>query len=137
MAINSDNLFTEGFRGTVGGNMTFRRTKSGKVIVSKKRKASEEPPTEGQVITQNRFKRGITYAANVLKDLVKKALYGSKVQGDQSAFNVALKDYCKSPTVESIDKSSYQGQIGNHIIIEATDDFKVASVQVAIYTMDN
>lgn len=132
MAINSDNLFTEGFRGTVGGNMTFRRKRSGKVIVSKKAKASEIPPTEEQLEIRKRFKRAITYAKAIVKNPEMKATYAARATGDQTALNVALKDAFMPPTVKSIDKSGYKGQSDDTIRIVAEDDFEVMAVKVVI-----
>lgn len=137
MAKNSDNLFTDGFRGTVGGNMTFTRRKSGKVIVKKKRGANKTEPQEEHLERRSKFKRAIIYATNIIKNLATKALYQSKVVGDQTAFNVATRDAYKAPEVVKIIKDNYNGQIGDQIMVEATDDFKVGSVKVAIYTMDN
>ena len=137
MAKNSDNLFTDGFRGTVGGNMTFSRRKSGKVVVSKKRGANKTAPQPEDLQRRGRFKRAITYAASIMTNLVTKALYQAKTTGDQTAYNIATRDAYKAPEVTAINRSAYNGHIGDTIRVEATDDFKVESVQVAIYTMDN
>lgn len=133
MAKNSDNLFTEGFRGTVGGNMTFRRKKSGKVVVSKKRGSSKKPLTADQVTTNNRFKRAIKFAKSIIKDAASKLMYDNAAVGDQSGYNVAVRDSFTAPEVTRIDVSNYKGLSDDRIYIEATDDFKVTAVKVSIH----
>ncbi len=134
MAKNSDNLFTEGFRGTVGGNMTFSRRRSGKVIVSKRRGPSSIPPTEGQLQARERFKVGSIYAKAVMADPENKKIYADATTGDQTAYNLALRDAIKAPVVHSIDASGYAGLPGNRIVVRATDDFKVTGVKVSLRT---
>lgn len=134
MAKNSDNLFTDGFRGTVGGNMTFSRRKSGNVIVSKRRGPSNIPPTESQLQVRERFRIGSIYAKAVMADPANKKIYADATTGDQTAYNLALRDAIKAPVVHSIDASGYAGLPGNRIVVRATDDFKVTGVRVSIRT---
>lgn len=137
MGKNKRNEYADGFSGKIGRNMVFRQTKSEEVIIARKPRKTDKPPHIKRLATQRLFKRGALYAKTVESNPEQKMLYAASAKGLQSAFNLALRDFCRPPKVDSIDRSGYQGRIGDRIIIEATDDFKVASVQVAIYTIDH
>lgn len=135
MKASIDNLFTDKARGSAR-NMTIRQRKSGKQIISRRRGPSELPPTDKQKAVSERFMQSITYAKSVLANEEKLALYQAAVQPDQSAYGLAVRDAYKAPKVHSITKTEYTGQAGEVIVVRATDDFKVASVRVFIYSAD-
>lgn len=137
MGKNKRNEYADGFSGKIGRNMVFRQTKSEEVIIARKPRKTGKPPHAKRLATQKLFKRGVLYAKTVEANPEKKMLYAASAKGLQSAFNLALRDFCRPPKVDIINTLLYGGRIGDKIIIEATDDFRVASVQVAIYTADN
>ncbi|MBW8688171.1 hypothetical protein [Chitinophaga rhizophila] len=134
MAQSTDNVLLKGASGTIGDQITITRRKSGKTIMGKKRRSSDLPPTDKQLVIQQRFKAAIQYAKAVLADPVKKAMYAAFAGPDQSAYNMAMRDAFKAPVVDSIDTTNYQGRTGNPVIIQASDDFKVTTVKVIIRT---
>ncbi len=113
-------------------NMTFTRRKSGKVIIGRRRKPSDKPVSEDRLKIRVKFNRGIEYAKTAMDIPERKALYDTKVGFDQSAYILAVRDYYKAPTVDSIDASAYTGLAGETIRILATDDFKVIALKVSI-----
>ncbi len=69
-----------------------------------------------------------------MHDAVKKVLYKSAATGMQSGFNVATADAFTPPVVNKITTDKYHGvSWEDSITIDATDDFKVESVSVAIH----
>lgn len=136
MAISVENLFAAGFSGKVGGNMVFRRRKSGKIVIAKAPRKSEVPPSKKQQELRNKFARGTAYAKRVRDNEELYALYALAVQGDQIPTNLAVRDSYTPPTVKSIDVSDYTGAAGDFIRIKAVDDFKVTRVQVQLLAPD-
>jgi len=132
MAQARDNIVTKGFSGTIDRTLTFRQ-RAGRTIVSKLRRPSSVAPTEKMQTVRAKFTTSIAFAKKAIKDLVLKALYGSAATGMQSAYNIATADAFNPPVVNSINKDSYHGAIGDAITIDATDDFKVESVSVSIH----
>ena len=49
MAINKSNILLNGISGTIGGQITFSQ-RNGKTIISRKRRASQRPPTEKPIV---------------------------------------------------------------------------------------
>ena len=134
MARTEGNVFVDGFRGKVGGNMVFRKRKSGKVIVAKNPKKGTTPPTEAQQQIRDKFKESTIYAKAVMQNPELKAMYAQAVTGDQSAYNLALRDFAKAPEIKYLNTEKYNGQPGSVVLVRAIDDFRVVSVRVLIYS---
>lgn len=124
-------------RGMFGGQVVFKR-RAGKSFVSAPPEVDENRvPTAGQLAIQKRFTASAAYANAAVTDPEMYNAYLKKAKRGQSPNNVAFKDAFTAPEVTSIVSTGYAGQPGNPIIIEATDDFKVASVKVAIHNAAN
>ncbi|WP_343670096.1 hypothetical protein [Chitinophaga sp.] len=130
----SDNLILKDGSGSIGKILTITRRKSGNIQVGKHRGASSVPSTEEQLKVQSKFKQSIIYGRAAMADPNLKALYAAAVKGDQSAYNVAVRDAFKAPEITKINTELYDGQVGSTITVRAVDDFKVASVKVSIYS---
>jgi hypothetical protein len=125
-----------GASGKFANVTTYRRQKSGNVIMGKINRGSTVPATEKQKEVQSRFKRSIAYAKAALLDPELLKLYRGLATDDQSAYNVAVRDAARPPRIVNVNTSAYQGQPGNMLKIEAVDDYKVMSVHVSIATAD-
>ncbi len=134
MAFSQGNLFVDGFYGKVGGNMVFRRKRSGKLVVAKNQRPSDGPPSEVQLNIRQRFREGIIYGTAVMKDPELKAMYAAAVRGDQSAYNLAVRDAFKAPEIKSVNTDAYSGQPGSIVTTRVIDDFKVVAVKVSIFS---
>jgi len=134
MAITIDNLFASGFSGKVGGNMVFRRRKSGKIVIARAPKKSKIAPSEKQRAMRGRFATATKYARLVRDNPSLYAQYAAAVEGDQTPSNLAIRDSYTPPQVVSINVSGYSGEEGDMIGLRATDDFKVDRVRVSIFT---
>ena len=131
MAISEDNIVVAGITGTVGHLLTFKK-RAGKTVVAKYLRPTTVPPTERLQSVRKNFASCIAYAKTAIKDPVIKALYQAAAKGGQTAFNVATSDALNPPELHNILVDRYQGNPGDLIIVDATDDFKVASVKVSI-----
>jgi hypothetical protein len=132
MAKIKDNVMVKGFSGTIGKQLTFRQI-GGQTFVSNYQKAPAVAATEKKLAAQARFGIATAYARRAVKDPELKVLYQALVKGGQRAFNIAMRDSLNAPVVESILAENYHGHVSDQITVQATDDFKVASVVVSIY----
>ncbi len=119
------------------GNMVFKQV--GRRTLYTQAPEHLKPATENQTLQRERFKRAATYAKTVLLDPATKAAYEKSVAGQefQHAFTAALKDYLKSPVVDSVNTIAYRGNTGDHIMLRVFDSFKVAQAVVTITAPDN
>lgn len=127
--INND--LVNGSSGRIGDQLVYRH-RGEKTIIAKRPKQKSVPSTEKQLLVQERFFNGSLYAKAVVADEAKKAIYQAKTKGYQTAFNLALSDFCKAPEIKLCDFDNYAGERGDKIRIRATDDFKVEAVQLQI-----
>jgi hypothetical protein len=132
MAKVKDNILLKGLSGTIGQTLTLRQI-GGETFVSKYQKAPTVAATEKKLAARAKFGRATAYARKAVKDPELKAMYQVKVNGGQRAFNIAMMDALRAPVIENIKADSYQGRPGDQIFIRATDDFKVANVEVSVY----
>ncbi|WP_304068214.1 hypothetical protein [Pedobacter glucosidilyticus] len=125
-----ENDLVMGSSGKIGKMLVFRQV-AGKTIVAK-RGIRTAPFTENQEAIKERFKEATLYAKAVTNDPISKQWYEALVKPGQSAYNLALADFCKSPTIKKITLTAYNGQIGNEILIRAVDNFSVETVQIEL-----
>lgn len=137
MAISKDNLITYGLSGLLGNQIVFR-TQKGRTIVSKRTKPKDRK-SQAQLKQRGRFSEATIYAKGAIADKDIRKLYDAKaLKSDklQTAFNVAVADYMRAPEIMHIDVTGYNGNIGDVIMISATDDFMVKEVKVEIESSD-
>jgi hypothetical protein len=136
MAKSNNNVVTHGLSGKLGNMLQFTQ-RGGKTIVGKIADRSGIVPTNKQLQVQERFQEGVVYAKKAIADAATKALYEAVATADQSAFNLALADYCVAPDIKSVDVSQYAGVVGNPITVKAVDNFMVKSVKLEIRKANN
>jgi hypothetical protein len=121
----------EAIRGHVG-DMLFRH-QFDQEYVGKMPDFSGVVPTENQIAQQDKFRLATVYGKAVMANATTKAEYAAAGKSRQvPAFALAVADFLNPPVVDEIDLSGYTGKIGDKISIRASDDYKVASVSVAI-----
>jgi hypothetical protein len=132
MGIVKNNNFTRGISGAVSHDMVFRKYKKKTSVYIKQERTSEL--SEKETAQRGKFKEGILYAKSAILDPVLKAEYQAVADATDfpNAYTVALADFLKGPEIKQIDISKYNGAIGDKILIKATDNFKVVSVEVII-----
>lgn len=135
MAKSKNNVVTHGLSGKVGDMLVFRQ-RAGQTLVGKIPVRSTVAPTDKQIMVKEKFQEGAIYAKAAIADPVTKAFYDSVAAKGQTAYNMALADYCVAPEIKSIDVSAYTGAIGDKIEVKATDNFMVKSVKLRILKLD-
>lgn len=133
MAKMSNNNATHGIRGKV--NQFVYRQRYGETVVSKP-PIRTAPLSEEQKNIITTFKQAVLYARSVLQDALIRKAYKQKAKKGQSAFNLAIADFFKPPTIEMVDLSQLTNQAGSIIRVMVTDNFRVESVKVTIEQSD-
>lgn len=128
------NIVTKGFSGKLD-TIVFR-VRAGKTIVSTAPEHKEHVLSEAQKNHRKNFQEAILYGKSIVADPDRKASYNEVADEGQSAYNVAVADFLNAPAIDEIEVSQYTGMPGSTITVQASDDFKVAEVQVAIYNSD-
>ena len=136
MAESKNNVVTHGLSGKVGDMLVFSQ-RHGKTVVSRKPRINENRELSAEQEQHKRkFQQAIIYAKSAVADVSTKAAYDAERKPGMSAFNVAVADLLNAPDIESIDLSAYHGNIGDLIVVQVMDDFKVASVTITISNAD-
>lgn len=120
-----------GSSGSLGEELVFRQ-RAGKTVVSLPPAPREDNPTADQLEIRSKFQEASRYAKTAIANPALKAAYRLKAELGTSAYNVAFADFFRAPVILKVDPTNYTGSPGSVILIEATDDFKVQSVQVSI-----
>ncbi|MEO8167960.1 MAG: hypothetical protein ABI623_06925 [bacterium] len=116
------------------GNFVYKQRGDRKYI-AKRPSSPTGTPSAAQQAVRDKFKRAANYGRSVMADPLAKAFYAAIAEARQTPlFSVCVEDYFKAPTVNAVDLSGYNGNIGEKIMIEATDDCEVKSVVVEIST---
>ena len=137
MAKQKNNIVMRTTRGMFGKQVVFKR-RAGKGYVAAPPETDENrKPTPPQVEVQNLFTRATAFGKSVLRIPELKAAYKAVANRFQSAYNMAVKDAFNAPEVTTIFANGYRGVIGDSIIVQATDDFKVNTVLVSIFNAEN
>ena len=114
------------------GDLVFRRY-GDETIIGQKPDMSGVEASPAQVAARARFREAALYGKMVMADAETKALYteAAKAKG-KPAFSLTVADFFNAPSVDEVDLSAYSGAVGDEIIIMASDDFDVMSVEVVL-----
>ena len=134
MAKVNDNLLARGARGHVGKQFVYRKRGDDTIIARMPTVNKDAVPTHKQTQTRDLFSDATNYASGVLASPDLKKEYEKKLTPGKTAYNLAVRDYLKSPVVKKIDVSNYKGTVGSVIVVNAKDDFRVAMVKVSIHS---
>lgn len=130
------NSIMRGASGALGEELVFRQ-RAGKTVISLPPVVKVYAPTTDQQEIRNKFLEASRYAKTVLANPALKEAYTSKSAAGTSAYNTAIADFFKVPVIVAVDPGNYNGAAGGTILVQATDDFKVQSVQVSILDADD
>lgn len=133
MAKSQDNVVMQGASGTVGKMLVFRQ-RGDKTIIARKPKGrgGERVYSPDQIKVQNRFLDASLYARKAIADPDLKAAYLAKATVNQTAYNVAVKDFFTPPTVRRLDDRAYSGIVGDVISFIIKDVLMVKEVMLEI-----
>jgi hypothetical protein len=136
MARIKKNKLVEGASGNVGKQFVYKQRGKETHIALMPVFDKNAPITEKQEQVRESFSEASMYATSAMNSPELKKEYQKKASSTNNAYNIALRDYLKSPVVKLIDKDSYDGTPGSTIVIKAKDDFRVAAVKVSVHTAD-
>jgi hypothetical protein len=137
MAKISNNLIMQNITGMIGKQIVFKNRKGKVYACAAPTFDKNRKPTKGQLAARENFKRKSEYAKYAIRDIDVKTAYLAVAKPGQNAYNIAVRDAGIPPTITSIITRGYKGTVGNIIIVQAMDDFKVASVKVSIRNAEN
>ncbi|GAA4795288.1 hypothetical protein GCM10023231_24620 [Olivibacter ginsenosidimutans] len=137
MAKSFDNEVMAGASGRVGKMLVFRQRGDQTIIARKPRKRKDGKLfTDVQLQVQNRFLDASLYARKAIADPELKAAYQAKANVNQTAYNVAVKDFFTPPVVRRLDDRAYTGVVGDLLSILIKDVLMVTEVMVEILDDD-
>jgi hypothetical protein len=136
MAKIKNNVLLRGASGMLGQQIVYREV-NGQLIMANRPKKSGVL-TAQQIIAKENFLQASLYAKGQVADPLSKAEYETGISDKcNSAYAVALTDYLKAPVIHTVETTGYSGKIGENVAIKATDNFKVTSVYVEIWSAAN
>jgi hypothetical protein len=122
------------FKGAMG-DMVFKK-RGKKVYVSIKSQGTGEP-SEAQLAQRKYFKKAVNYAKSAMADETSRAFYEDLAQRrETTARGLCIGDYLNAPTVDDLDFSKYEGNVGDRILITTNDDVAVVDVSVKLTKVD-
>ncbi|MGC3947740.1 MAG: hypothetical protein QM762_25090 [Chryseolinea sp.] len=127
----SHNPLLHGVSGSIGKTLVIRQTRHGIVLANRPSKPRRTHETQRR--TRDKFTDAVNYANLQMRHWEARSMYQAAVNKKlTSAYQVALTDYLRSPIVHSICTNGYNGASRHEIGVFASDDFKVASVDLII-----
>jgi hypothetical protein len=118
------------------GNFLYRKM-NGKTVVCPRPDRSNIVPTENQVAHRERFKKASRYGRQVMADAEARSLYGALAkERDLPITALSIADFLNAPVIHEVGVFGYSGEVGDTIIVSASDDVGVEKVHVSISAPD-
>jgi hypothetical protein len=137
MATQENNSVMEGVTGIFGKQVVFKKRRGKRYVAAPPNHDKNRKPGKDEQANRDRFKRSNEYASDAIKDDATKSMYAAVANQWQTAHNIAFSDAYHPPVITGIIANGYTGHAGNIIMVQAKDNFKVASVTVAVYDANN
>lgn len=131
MATSKENVITKTYRGKFANQVVFRN-RNGQSVLAKPPKKQAGEPSEAQMETRKNFLKASRWAKSIITDPVLGPDYEARAGNGKSAYVLAMTDFLCPPVIDAIDASGYRGNIGDKIMVDASDDFSVAEVRLKI-----
>ena len=123
-----------GFSGEMDGIVFADTEKKNRTSAYKKK---NRQPSEAQLGVQKNFARASRRADQALEDPAKREFYEMiALERESNAHMVAHTDFLVKPTFKPLDLSEYKGKVGDKIMVVATDDIGLASVEFTLTAVD-
>lgn len=133
MAVNKRNIVIEGSSGKLGKTLVFRQRGGITILSAPPVLKDDYVPSEDQVAQRFLFMEAAWYAKGAIENSALKKEYQAKAKPNQSAYNIAFKDYTTAPILHSVNYSDYTGAIGGKISCRITDVLAVKAVKISLY----
>ena len=128
MAKIDSNVFLIGVHGGIGKQMVVRQTPRGGVMQNYP-DVTERPRTTAQKSHATRLRQANEYAsANDSHPVYLKLAAAEHLTARQ----IAIRDFFHAPVIHKVDLSEFSGNVGDTIVVRATDKGCVASVTLRI-----
>jgi hypothetical protein len=125
----------ESIQGKIG-DLIFKRW-GDEDIVTKMPDRTGIVPTANQIAQMDKFRLAAIYGKAALADPQTRTVYeDASDRKGIPVFALTVGDFLNAPAVNEVDLSDYAGQIGDTIVIRASDDVEVSGVTVAIRHQD-
>lgn len=132
MAKNINNVLTQGYTGTIAGQLVLK-IRNGKPYYSSRPTFKKgRKPTPNQSQAREKFARAVRYGKSVIKDPVLNAWYHKAAKPEQSSYTAAISDANEPPQLYDLNTGDYTGKAGQIFTITAVDNFWVEKVSVAV-----
>lgn len=119
-----------------GDNVSVRKLKR-RFSVKNYAKRDGAPKSAKEEAHRQKFLEGVQYAKQQTSIEESRLLYETGITAKKRTVHlVAMTDYLTPPRVHEVDAENYQGNIGDTIMIRATDDFMVTGVKIVIRSSD-
>jgi hypothetical protein len=126
-----NNVLLYGVSGSIGKTLVVRQTRHGVVLANRPSKPKRQ--SERQKEHSSRFLDAVRYAREQMRHWEFKSMYQTAVgRKVMSAYQAAVTDYLKPPIIHRIETKYYTGAPGQQMEVLASDDFKVASVELIV-----
>ena len=133
MAKQTNNSVMASTRGMFNKQVVFKNRGGQGYVSGPPKKRGNKNATTSQLGIQETFKRAARYGRLVMEVPELMAAYKRAANPLQTAYNIAFRDYTNPPVVERILTIGYKGNVGDVIMVDAFDDFKVNNVHVFIF----
>ena len=133
MAEVKNNIVTQGFSGSIGKQLVFKRY-GNRTIVSAMPDMSKVVKSKKQKAENAKFSDAIAYARGQMSDPESKAEYKAKATGMQKPHNIAIADFYNAPEIRKVETADISTT--QTLTVYALDDFKVVDVSVEVYDME-
>jgi hypothetical protein len=130
------NALVDGVSGKVGKNIVLRQ-RGGRTLLGTKPEPSLNL-SEKQKAQRERFQQAARFAKSILLSPEAKAEYEKLAEADEflTPYSAAVTDFLTSPEIAQIDAKSYDGKVGDKMVVRSGIDFKVMSANVSIFQAD-
>lgn len=136
MATSQLSSMLDGVSGRVG-NVVYS-VRFGKTVIARRPTRGNRQFTEQQLAQQERIRHAGQYVKAVMADPQAKLPYVEAARSrNVPVAGLVSGDFLHAPVVQEIDLSRYTRQAGSKILVLATDDFEVISVNVEIKDANN
>ena len=135
MAILKENPIMSGASGMLGNVVVYRQYRGRTLMCNRPAKRNVITPHQQKM--KSRFLEAVAFAKKQIANPATKAIYQPGPDSKfTSAYAAALADYLKRPVVEDVDVSAYSGNVGDVIVVKATDIARTLVVAVSVFGID-
>ena len=130
-------ILQNGLRGLSGGIEDWiYQYRNGKTYIGPRHPSTKEP-TQAMLNQRALFREASVYGKMAIGDPALCEFYGPIAEErGMTIYTMAVTDFLNKPEVKPLDLDHYQGQVGDTILIRATDDLGLTDVDVKLTASD-